>query len=148
MKRIALLFALLLAVMPVESVQSQTQQKDEIVSIRKSELTPQQAASIEQQNMQNKIETYGKWVGLGKEVGEAVNGSLSALSTQADNFAKTGVGKFTMVLVAYKVVGDDILDVLITVPLMIVMTLIFIWSYRKSCMTRSVLKSESKEGLK
>ncbi len=91
------------------------------------------------ESLQKKIETYGKWVGMGHEVGVAVNESLGALTTQADNFSKTGVGKFTMFIVAYKVLGHDFLAFIIGIPLLVTGTCIFLWSYRRTCLPYRIL---------
>ncbi len=133
------ILSLMLCVMITPQVVVAQQPSQQTVTISKEMLTKEQLQAVEQQQIDQKIATYGKWVGLGKEVGEAVNGSLSALTTQADTFAKTGVGKFTMFMVAYKVLGNDLLGVLIGIPLMILFTFLFIWSYRRSCLVYSVL---------
>jgi hypothetical protein len=96
--------------------------------------------------MKNKIETYGKWVGMGKEVGVAINDSLSALTKQADDFSKTGVGKFTMFLVAYKVLGKEVMNVAIGIFLMFIWLFLYIWYIKKNTMTRSFLKEKQKDG--
>ncbi|HEU5114653.1 MAG TPA: hypothetical protein VFT82_02720, partial [Candidatus Paceibacterota bacterium] len=128
------------------------QSQNDTIMVRKSDLPPELVKQLESQRelaqMSQKIETYGKWVGLGKEVGVAVNDSLSALTTQADKFSNTGVGKFTMFLVAYKVLGKDLLGALIGTPLLVAFFVVWIWSYRKNCIERPVLTSESKDGEK
>lgn len=123
--------------------QQQSSGGDEVVAVRKKDLPPDLVEKIQAQqkveDLQKKIETYGKWVGLGKEVGSAVNESLSALTTQAEKFSKTGVGKFTMFIVAWKVLGKDFMGFIIGVPLLILATSIFLWSYRKTCLPYRVL---------
>lgn len=121
---------------------AQQQAAEEVVTIKKSQLTPEQLNQLATENLKAKVEMYGKWVGLGKEIGSAVDGSLSALTQRADEFAKTGVGKFTLVLVAYKVVGKDIIQVLIGIPMLVVGFTIWVWAFRKNCITRSVLAKE------
>ncbi len=116
--------------------------QEEMVSVPKSQLTASQIATVEQDNLKRRIETYGKWVGLGKEVGEAVNGSLGALTKQADEFSKTGVGQFTMILIAWKVIGTDLIQFLVGVPLLLVGFVIWTYSYYKNCIPRRVLKEE------
>ncbi len=96
--------------------------------------------------MKNKIETYGKWVGMGKEVGIAINDSLSALTKQADDFSKTGVGKFTMFLVAYKVLGKEVMSAIIGIFLLFIWLFLYIWYIKKNTMTRSFLKEKQKDG--
>ena len=58
----------------------------------------------------NQIETAGKWVGFGKEVGTAVNESLAAVTKTAVDFSETKLGKITIFLVIYKVIGGDIIQ--------------------------------------
>src|SRR3990167_10096299 len=80
--------------------------RDEQVQVPRSSLTAQQEADLKLQEAETKIEIAGKWVGLGKEVGEAFNGALSALTNQADKASKTNIGQFAMFIVAFKVLGD------------------------------------------
>ncbi len=131
----------------ITATAEETQQKndtaDETIVVKKKDLPPNLVADLETKNQiestQKKIESYGKWVGVGKEVGVAVNESLSALTTQADTFSKTGVGKFAMFLVAWKVLGRDFIGFIIGVPLLLFGTIMFVWSYRRMCLPYSVL---------
>lgn len=107
------------------------QQQNEKVTIDKSLLTKDQIQQIEAKAAQEKIERYGKWVGVGHEVGTAVNESLTAITQQANNFAETKVGKATMFVVIWKVAGHDLLGFLIGFAMIIIMLPIWLWSYRK-----------------
>lgn len=118
---------------------AQQSSNDEIVSIPKSKLTADQLQQIQQENLQKRIDTYGKWVGIGKEVGVAVNSSLEAITNQADHFSQTGVGKFTMVIVAWKVIGDQLIHVVGGLLEILIILPIWIWSYRKFCTSHRVL---------
>jgi hypothetical protein len=103
--------------------------------------------SAEFQSQKEKIELYGKWVGLGKEVGDAVNGSLQAVTDQTAKFADTKVGKVTMALVIWKVVGDEFSGYLLGLLWLIVFLPLWVWSYRKTTQ-RVVRESEIIEGNK
>jgi muconolactone delta-isomerase len=81
------------------AVPATAQVRDSMVAVPASLLTADQKAQMEVAATQAKIQTYGKWVGLGKEVGEAVNSSLAAVTDQTARFADTKVGKVTMALV-------------------------------------------------
>ncbi len=135
-------------VAPMSGQTAQNQQPDTII-VRKSDLPPEVLKNLESQKelaqMAQKIETYGKWVGLGKEVGVAVNDSLAALTDQSERFGKTNVGKFTMFIVAYKVLGKDAVGVVIGVPLLVVFLVIWVWSYRRTCIQRTILVKSTKD---
>lgn len=101
--------------------------------------------SAEFQSQKEKIELYGKWVGLGNEVGNAVNSSLSAITTQTANFAGTTVGKVTMALVIWKVVGDDLSGYVLGLLWLIVFLPLWVWSYRTT-RSRNIRDTEVIEG--
>ena len=104
-----------------------------------SDLPPEVLARIE---TKEKIETYGEYVGLGKEIGTAMNEGLEALTKHTAEFAETKVGRFTMFIIAYKVIGTDLIQFVVGVPLLIAFSVIFIWSWRRNCITRPILKRE------
>lgn len=107
------------------------QQQEETVTIPKSQLTEQQKAELAQRAIDGKIEQYGKWVGIGHEIGVSLNEGLSAISTQANNFAQTPVGKWTVAVIVFKVVGNQFIHLLIGIIMTIVGVPIWIWSYRR-----------------
>lgn len=131
-----LLFTLLLVTTPV---MSQVRPDTSSVTIPRSLLTSQQ---LEAANQTARIETYGKWVGLGKEVGEAVNGSLAAVTDQTSKFADTNVGKFTMFIILWKVLGDDLLGVIFAISVGTIGWATIVWSYRRYTPTAKVLIKE------
>ncbi|TSC67012.1 MAG: hypothetical protein CEO19_395 [Parcubacteria group bacterium Gr01-1014_73] len=140
MNRTAMALTMLALTMSVQANQA----TNDTILVRRSDLPPGLVEKLEEQQslalMAKRIEAYGKWVGVGKEVGTAVNDSLSAITTQADNFAKTGVGKFTLFLVAWKVLGKDFVGVIIGVPLLVVWTMLFTVFWRRLYCVRKVLE--------
>jgi hypothetical protein len=130
-----LFLALMLFASPVMA------QDSVMVSVPRSALTAQQLAGVEAQGIKEKADAYGAWVGVGKEVGEAVNSSLSAISDNAAKFADTKVGKFSMFIVAWKVLGNDILGVFYALVITFIGLPILIWSYRRH-LTHTVLDKE------
>jgi len=120
------------------SALAQQQNQDEMVTVTvpKSSLSVQQQASIQQEHAKT-------WIGIGKEFGDAVNSGLAAVTTQSNNFAQTPVGKITVFLIAWKILGDQIthfiggtLEILIFLPL-------WIWSYRRICLPKTLLVRET-----
>jgi len=133
MKKIILIFTLLVSTLTF------AQEQVKLVSIPENQLTEQQKAQIKTDET---IETVGRWTGLGKEVGTAMNDGLSALTTQAELFSKTDVGKFTMFMIAWKVMGNDFIQLMIgSFLFLFFVTAYCIVIYR--CRSRRVLVKES-----
>ena len=78
------------------------------VEIPDSLLTPDQKAFVSQKTTQASV---SGWVGIGKEVGDAVNSSMSAITTQTNNFANTPVGKYVLWIVTYTVLKNLIIAI-------------------------------------
>ena len=119
--------------------QSQTAQK---ITVNTSDLTPDQLAKIQAQQeleiMTKKMEQYGNWVGIGGEIGQAVKDGLFAVKDVAVEFGGTDVGKFTMYLIAWKVMGKDIVRIFLGLLFIIVATSIVWKSYKLNLTTRKV----------
>ncbi len=131
MKRFLKRFAVALLTLVVLTLPVVAQQPEEQVSVPKSLLSKDQLDALAAKNLEEKMTKYGKWVGIGHEVGTAVNESLSAVTTQANNFAQTPVGKWTMFIVIWKVIGHDAMGFVLGILTIVVGLPIWIWSYRK-----------------
>ena len=88
------------------------------------------------------IETAGKWIGLGKEVGTAVNESLQAVTKTAIDFSETRLGKITMILVIYKIIGSDIIQFSVGILFLIVGLSIALFIHVKYAKPTKNLKSK------
>jgi hypothetical protein len=122
--------------------------EEKMVSVPESQLTEQQKTALKIGQTTTVLETAHGWVGMGKELGQAFDSALSSLTQRSNEFAQTKVGKFAMFLVAWKVLGEQavaalnaivhiasaLLELIIFIP-------IFLWSYRRTCMTRRVVVS-------
>ncbi|MDD5566631.1 MAG: hypothetical protein PHH01_00345 [Patescibacteria group bacterium] len=148
MKRfsLVLLFVVSLAItfstMVMAQSPSPSQGASEQILVSKSQLPP---ALLEQIETQSKIDTYGKYVGLGKEVGMAINEGLSALSENAERFANTKPGKFTMFIIAYKVLGKDFLQAIFGILFFVVGVGIFLCMWFKNGITRRIPIEEPRD---
>jgi hypothetical protein len=78
-----------------------------------------------------------RWVALGENMGKAAAGAAREVGMAADEFSRTGLGKIIIVLVAWKVMGDDamtitgdIIDILVLGPLMII-SLFIAWFFNR-----------------
>ena len=152
MKKIFGIFAIMTLLIAVSAPSTYAQVTSDKVTISKSDLTPQQIASIEAQaqvdkanaevaKLQKKLETYGDWVGVGGEIGSAVKEGLTAVVDVADKFGKTDVGKFTLVMVAWKVMGKDIVQITLGLLFFAVFTSVLIWITKRTLTSKKVLTS-------
>lgn len=141
--RLASIIALAMILFVTPSVAAGQQQTDDRIVVKKSDLPPEVVKQIE---VKQKIEAYGSWVGLGREIGTAVNEGLSALTKQADEFAKTGVGKFTMVMIAWNVMGWQLVHIVFGTLFFVVGLIIFMWSWLLTGRTRRIKIGEDANG--
>lgn len=120
------------------------------VSLDLAELSPEIKTAIEaeaqKQAMQSKITTYGEWVGLGEEIGAAVDGSLSALTSNAIDFSKTDLGKITMALVIFKVAGEDLMGYIIGVSLILFLTPVYLYFWFRDTRVKTLIEGSRLRG--
>ena len=141
MKKIIFLMGILLLGL---SAFSQTQQKQTVV-VNTEDLTVDQLAKIkadqELDAMMKKMETYGSWVGVGKEIGITIREGLTAVVDVAEKFGKTEVGKFTMVLIAWKVAGKDVVRIFLGLIFMVLISVLLFKSFKSYTTRRFCIKS-------
>lgn len=111
----------------------QNSPQTEKISVDPADLDPATLAKIKakqtEEELKAKIDNYGKWVGVGHEVGVAVDEGLTAVTKHATAIADTRLGKVTMFIIAYKVIGRDIVGFIVGSILWIVGSIIIIISY-------------------
>lgn len=150
MKRIFVLPVLLLLALTSVTAQTDYTTSNEKIVVNKSDLTPDQIAKLkaeaELEMMQKKLETYGNWVGVGGEIGTAIDEGLNSVVDVAEKFGKTEVGKFTLVLIAWKVVGQDVVRILLGLIFIFMFTWLLIYSFRRTCIERRVLVKRENPG--
>src|SRR6202008_4837495 len=75
------------------------------------------------------------WAEMGQAIGIATRGALSAVTDETARFAATTPGKFTMYMVAWKVMGSDFVKtakvIIVGVPLLCSWMVFFAWWLRK-----------------
>lgn len=116
---------------------SQTATDNRII-VDKSLLTPDQIATLNAkeatQQVIDQVSTYSKVAGIGKEIGIAVKDGLTAVVEVADKFGGTNVGKFTMTMIAWKIIGKDVLRIAIGLVFLIIYV-VFLTRYYKNNFT-------------
>lgn len=128
-----ILVALLSLLIATSVFAQQTQEKT--YTLKESQLTAEQKAAV---TVQEQKENVTSWVGWGKEVGTAMREGLSALNEEVNKFSESPAGKFTMFVIAYKVLGADALHFVIGFPILIVGFFVWIFFYYRNCVTRKV----------
>ena len=132
--------------LPALAQQQASQQQDETVVMKKSDLTTEQLAKVQSQQIKETLGEYAEYAEMGRGVGLAVGESLKAVKDVAVDLSETNVGKFTMFLIAWKVMAKDILNMgdtvfgyLVGIPFLTIGLLLCAVSYYRQCMPRRVL---------
>ena len=147
MKKIFTMLSILalLFVVCVPRIFAQTTAPQEKIVVNVSDLTATQLAKVKADEqlklVEQKIETYGKWAGAGKEIGIAVREGLTAVVDVAEKFSKTDVGTFTLAMIAWKVMGKDLIRMSVGIILILIIITVGVRSYVKTCMPRRVVVS-------
>ena len=120
--------------------------QEETVVMKKTDLTTEQLAKVQSQQIKETLGAYAEYAEMGRGVGLAVGESLKAVKDVAVDLSNTNVGKFTMFLIAWKVMAKDVLDMgdtvfgyLVGIPFLVISLLLCALSYYRQCMPRRVL---------
>lgn len=113
-----LICILLLATLNIASFAQVTLSREQLASL--PEETKQQITKVSEN-------PPSKYVGLGKEIGEAINSSLNSIEKHAISFSNTKLGKITVFVLLWKLLYRDIIRGIIGITLLI----LFIITLRK-----------------
>lgn len=122
------------------SITSLFAQVDDRIVVNKKDLPPD---LVQQLESKKDLEKYAEYVGVGKEIGIAISEGLKAVVDEADHFSNTNVGLFTMILIGWSIVGRDLVQIIIGVPIFFIGLFIMIRYYRKTYFTQKVVTEKS-----
>lgn len=98
----------------------------------------------------DQIDKYGQ---IGKAFGSAFKECWTTVSSDAEKFAQSDAGKWAMVLVAWKIMGQDAISLVNNIvhyvtgfSLLIVGVPFFIYIYRRNCVQLPTIVSRTKVG--
>lgn len=135
MKKFYFLLVLLIGLTTLSYAQTTNAPQPEKITVNVSDLTSDQLMKIKLTNeaeaLKTNIQNYGSWVGVGKEVGTAVKEGLLAVVDVSDKFGNTKIGTFTMYMVAWKVIGKDLVRIILGLLSCTVITFVLYKSIRK-----------------
>jgi len=83
-----------------------------------------------------------EWIGIGREIGIATREGLDAVIGSAEKFGTTKVGTFIMCMVAWKIIGKDLLGIVLGVPIYIMGLVIWWWAVKRLFLGYKVLDRE------
>ena len=128
---------------------AQEQQGDEKILVSKKDLSPEQLAKVtaEQRIAQIRAEaekagTYAKFV---QEFGVGVSEASHEVTDATIKFGRTGLGKTIMAMVAFHVLGNDVMGYIACLPMLIFLTIVFVVTWRRNCMGVSFVVEEKRE---
>lgn len=132
MKKILAILALSIASSTFAGVASQNGAYVDV-----SKLTPEQVAQINKQvsemqsapanisaSVRQEAEAWGQ---LGANMGKAMVGAAREVGVASNEFASTGLGKVVVAIVAYKVIGQDLLGIIFGSLILVVGYSLAIW---------------------
>ena len=94
-------------------------------------------------------ENVNKYAQMGKGLGTAINEGLKAVTTNVEQFSQTSAGKWLMVLITWKVMGEDAVGLVrsaiqwvVGLSLLVVGIPFWIWLVRRNCVTPMIVSVE------
>lgn len=100
---------------------------------------PQKYVSSEGLQHQSAAGGASQWVGIGREVGIATREGLESVVDVSQKFGGTQVGRFVMFMVAWRVLGKQLLGVVLGIPIWIAGVAMWVYSMRRFFWGRQVI---------
>ena len=95
---------------------------EKLSSIARNEILNKSGKKVE-----NKVKNIKEWAGIGKEIGIAISETCKVLNVEVNNFVKSPVGKITLFIILWKIVGARLLLLLLLLLFLIPIS----WSYKR-----------------
>ena len=97
-----------------------------------------QAAAMKKGPSANIAETAGEWADIGTKYGMAIAATAKELGIAADDLLGTTVGKVALVLIVWKVMGSDLLGVVVGIPWLLTGFTFWLYAFRRASLVHSV----------
>lgn len=107
------------------AVAAESSDGDKLVTV------PQKYVSSEGLQHQTTVDGVSQWVGIGREVGIATREGLESVVDVSQKFGGTQVGRFVMFMVAWRVLGKQLLGVVLGIPIWIAGVAMWVYSMRR-----------------
>ena len=130
------------------NVQAQTSETVDLNS-----LSPEERAKVEaivnahQQNNGGAVQVIHEikefdWEGMGETISKIFNEALNGV----DAFFRTRVGNFTMIMIAWNMIGKDVVRILLGLIFIGIFTWLLIYSFKRTCIERRILVKKTNPG--
>ena len=107
-----------------------------------SGLTKEQVAKLqlnaEQMKSSKSVDMAKEYVELGEMIGKALGSTAREMNVAVNDFAQTPVGKLSMVLIIWKVIGREGLHYLVGSLIMIIGLWMWVYYFRRLCFIQSI----------
>jgi hypothetical protein len=113
---------------------------DQLIQLKRQR---KEAAKANLESEETTKEKVSSWVGVGKEVGQAMNSGLMAVVDASEKFSDTKVGKYTILFIGWKIIGKDLVKILLIILGVIASLIVTLYSLRR-LYNRRVMVSGSK----
>lgn len=90
--------------------------------------------------------TVEKWVGFGEQIGKALSGTARELGVVANDFIKTPAGQITLAMIVWKVMGSDIIGIMMAITFFVTLNSIWLYMYRRMCVIKGIHYTTTQEG--
>ncbi len=122
-------------------------QKAELV-LKAEELKKQAVEDAKDKIAKVDVDEANKWVDLGRNIATTITTTAGELGIAADKFLDSTSGKITLLLIFWHVAGRDFVGLVVGIPLLIVLICVWVWSFRRMCIIKSVTEKEPEKGFK
>jgi len=97
-----------------------------------------QAEKMKTEKSTTAVKQVSEWANIGKELGSGLAATANELGVTANELAKTPVGVFAMVLIAWNYMGESVIGVIFGFLWLATMIPAWLWLYRRKFVIMSV----------
>lgn len=105
-----------------------------LTEVQKADLAIQAAKMrADKTDPKNTVEQVSAYVSIGKELGSGLAATAKEMGVAVNDFAGTPVGKFAMVMIAWKLLGVQVFQIVASIFFMLLALPFWAWAFRKYC---------------
>jgi len=117
------------------------------ILVDKKDLTAEQLTKIETaakvEAIRQQVETAGKYSAAIREFGVGVAEATHEVTDGTIAFGRTDLGKATMVLIGFHVLGKEIFGYIVGFPVLVFLSYVFVVTWKHNCLPWTYVEEES-----